>query len=929
MFKSPAEREDFRARLIEGLAAKLVENPDLKPLDPVAEADHVVGLLDDPDKVGIDVSNYSSPEFQGVGGSGVVISAGFDPQQRRRAIKVPRRAIYEGKLIAGQVEPIDPETRALQLLSHEGITRLHEAARLPHGVGWCIVTELVADPLSLLTYAEELCATQQARRSPPILEEGLRAFALTLSDVIRALSYLHDDARLLHFDIKPDNVLVSRTSRRAYVTDLGFAREVTRYGPEEEVEVRFTAPYAHPRLTEWPRIKVSKYYKAQNVVRGKELGPQFDLFAFGRTLQEILRRIADVVGDQVHTSYAFTYLHLIAVLCLDGHNSGAEQVPTGWLVSDTTMGLAPAFFAAERLTTFSEVRLSLDRLLGRGRIEDELPELDSWAGWTINVSDHEPTVMTPRVKGIIDHPTFQRLRHVYQLGLAEAVYPTANHTRYQHALGTYHAAREYLLALYYDPESPTFRALFAAEPARRLLLAALVHDIGHTSLFHELEELDEAVFSHGRAGDLVLRSGVLDSRGESLRDIVEGSAPDGWAVDLAALRGLLNGVTVTPMEVVYHDILDSHIDADKFDYLMRDSVESRVRYGHGVDQIRFLRSLTTAPDPGGRLRLAVRQKGVASAEAFAFARYQLYQALYWHHTTRAIKGMFLTAVALIADAIGADTQQRLDESWLQKLYVDELVLEGVVGQGGGGSVPPAGGAGSKTVEGRAKRALTTSPEPPRDLAYSMEPTLRFFWKLSHVVVPESAESGIMKGRRLLEHLMARQIYRRVFEVPLSRLDQQSREKLTRAFGTPGNRLAFGHAVSDALEKAMRTAIQSKSTSRQSLVEDRVLEKFAEICASVSVFVADMPTRGWTSGGDAPQVVPDAKRRYFRPALGPEQPSGETVWSGMFDFMRQAANLRVFAHPDAHSILRAVLAAGDVRDVLTKLPELKSLASQSA
>ena len=90
---------------------------------------------------------------------------------------------------------------------------------------------------------------------------------------------MHDTAKLLHFDLKPDNVLVSDEDR-AFVTDLGFARDFTRYTPEDIVKIGFTWKYAHPNLTARGARISQTQAKAKNEIPAKQLKPIIDLFAF-------------------------------------------------------------------------------------------------------------------------------------------------------------------------------------------------------------------------------------------------------------------------------------------------------------------------------------------------------------------------------------------------------------------------------------------------------------------------------------------------------------------------------------------------------------------------------------------------------------------------------------------------------------------------
>ena len=114
-----------------------------------------------------------------------------------------------------------------------------------------------------------------------------------------------------------------------------------------------------------------------------------------------------------------------------------------------------------------------------------LPELsDSTAGIRIPPDDTAP--LTPRVRALLDTAVMHRLSRVSQLGLVALVYPGAVHSRLEHSLGVYRLAIEFLRRLRNDPR---FAALVSPDDASAFLAAALVHDIGHWSFCHPVEDM--------------------------------------------------------------------------------------------------------------------------------------------------------------------------------------------------------------------------------------------------------------------------------------------------------------------------------------------------------------------------------------------------------------------------------------------------------
>jgi HD superfamily phosphohydrolase len=105
----------------------------------------------------------------------------------------------------------------------------------------------------------------------------------------------------------------------------------------------------------------------------------------------------------------------------------------------------------------------------------------------IRIPTEQDIPFTPRVRAIIDTAEFQRLRHVTQLALASQVYPGATHTRFEHALGVYHNALRYLWQLGRDAR---FAEIISPHDAEVLIVAALLHDIGHWPFCHPIEDME-------------------------------------------------------------------------------------------------------------------------------------------------------------------------------------------------------------------------------------------------------------------------------------------------------------------------------------------------------------------------------------------------------------------------------------------------------
>ncbi len=242
--------------------------------------------------------------------------------------------------------------------------------------------------------------------------------------------------------------------------------------------------------------------------------------------------------------------------------------------------------------------------------------------------------LDPAALSVLDTPAVQRLRYVRQLGHAFLVYPGATHTRFEHALGTYHLARRAMAQL----EDAAGRG--AVDPAEALTcrVAALLHDIGHYPFSHALEEA--GLPHHETLAERHLAQGPL------------AEALDRLHVPVPDVLALIQGRSQARLG----RLVSGAVDVDKLDYLSRDAQRCGVPYGM-IDVDRLLASLALAEAPGGGVVLALHEKGLSALESLVFAKYQMYRNVYWHHAGRSATVMFKR---LVRRAI-ADGQLTVDQ----------------------------------------------------------------------------------------------------------------------------------------------------------------------------------------------------------------------------------------------------------------------------
>jgi HD superfamily phosphohydrolase len=211
---------------------------------------------------------------------------------------------------------------------------------------------------------------------------------------------------------------------------------------------------------------------------------------------------------------------------------------------------------------------------------------------------------------ILDSPPLQRLRHIRQLGFAYLVYPGANHSRFEHSLGTMHLATVMCRSLDLDEEE-----------SRLVTLAALIHDCGHGPFSHATEPFmkEFAGRGHEEIGYLLESEPLLTLLSEV-------------SVEPRELEGILNGGH--PLSTIIH----GDLDVDRMDYLLRDAHYTGVPYGT-VDAQRLIQN-TILSEQG----LVLDEGGLNAAESLLIARTLMRPAVYVHHVTRIATSMVQRAL---------------------------------------------------------------------------------------------------------------------------------------------------------------------------------------------------------------------------------------------------------------------------------------------
>lgn len=201
---------------------------------------------------------------------------------------------------------------------------------------------------------------------------------------------------------------------------------------------------------------------------------------------------------------------------------------------------------------------------------------------------------------IIEHPYFQRLRRVTQMGLSNLVYPGANHTRFHHAIGCMHLMQKAVRVLRLK------NVEISEDEANALYIAILLHDIGHGAYSHALEHSIVNGITHEEISLKFMKA---------LNDEFDGKL----SLAIQVFEGK------HPRKFLYQ-LISSQLDIDRLDYLKRDSFYTGVAEGN-ISSERLIAMMNVVDN-----ELVIEQKGIYSVEKFIIARRLMYWQVYLHKT---------------------------------------------------------------------------------------------------------------------------------------------------------------------------------------------------------------------------------------------------------------------------------------------------------
>jgi HD superfamily phosphohydrolase len=472
-----------------------------------------------------------------------------------------------------------------------------------------------------------------------------------LLDSTSALRHVHfaNDPKACHQDIKASNIVVCPQGDGHVLVkliDFGFSKLLPPSSNAFEID-------AAGRATQ----KASSHHRPANA----RTPQHFDVWQLAYTLNKFFANAKHTLSRTNKNEWPIDYADFERVLqLLSDWESISPQNPAEAGEIDffykeieevskhgSTSELGPDVKGATRYFSVAEISTA-------ARIQP--------AFQAVRIPHRQLVLYTQRITELITRPEFGVLRYTRQLGFTHLVYPGAQGTRFEHALGVYNLACHFVIRL--SGHSPFRRACGNPKEVLKFLLACILHDVGHFPFAHQIEEFkgkdndfpNPSVWS--AVEDLVAGHHVHGQR--VIRSRLGGFLKDAFTITDEDIEDILLLIsdnesflkrTPTPLRqsiAFFRELLSGPIDLDKLDYIERDAHHCGVPYGSYLDTERVMETMHVV-DICGTPLLAFDRRGIGCLEEVATARHQMFANVYWHRAVRAATAMFKHAFALFAE----------------------------------------------------------------------------------------------------------------------------------------------------------------------------------------------------------------------------------------------------------------------------------------
>lgn len=425
-------------------------------------------------------------------------------------------------------------------------------------------------------------------KNPDKLNEVLKA----LLQIAEGIQYAHMHG-VIHRDIKLNNIMYSTTTKTIKIIDFGIARIKESIPREHTAQMFYTGGYVAPERLGNYRIDTEE---------------KFDIFSFAVVCYQIL------TGDLPYNN-----------------DWNTKTIPTVTNYrDDINIDLSEALISMlqpnpqNRIGDLNALIKALKRQINQREntsFKIEYPNTSN----KIRDPIHGYIGLTDEEKEIINHPVFQRLRRIKQLSTTYLIYPGATHDRFSHSLGVMHVATRIFDELISKNVELLGWDNNKIQKNRQVLrLVSLLHDIGHAPFSHVGDNLFPSMIdSHEKMASHLIRTTEL---AQLIDNIGKKSG-----FNHKEIAGIIEGKLAAKYRLI-NQIFSSQLDADKMDYLLRDSLMLGVSYGK-FDLDHLIRSLNIHIDEDIPV-LVVEKRGIQVVEELILARYFMFVQVYFHKTRR-------------------------------------------------------------------------------------------------------------------------------------------------------------------------------------------------------------------------------------------------------------------------------------------------------
>lgn len=252
-------------------------------------------------------------------------------------------------------------------------------------------------------------------------------------------------------------------------------------------------------------------------------------------------------------------------------------------------------------------------------------------GKIIRDSVHGDIYVEKEFLDLIDTPEFQRLRRIHQLSVANLVFPSAEHTRFSHSIGTFHVMKN--IVKHFENEFKSLNIIITDEERNLALAIALLHDIGHGPLSHAFEGIVKENHEEWTKK-------IILSEESNINEVLIRNFGLNFPEKLVELISKENDVREKGIKhdknneinlfFVISSLISSQLDADRIDYLLRDSFNTGVKFGD-IDLSRIINAMSLT-EYNDEVYVCIEEKYLPDIEEYLLARYQMHECVYFHDT---------------------------------------------------------------------------------------------------------------------------------------------------------------------------------------------------------------------------------------------------------------------------------------------------------